>query len=472
MCIEKLAVVVDVHELVLSLDVGWGNCKLLFDGDHLVLHGQVLDERLVNLTFAQVLYQGVNHLNLEFKVVLGLVVLQLFEVTRCIDVTRQMVNVADFGGFDLELVVFTLTDNQTLHVVFEFVTVVVEELLFETEVVVLDDFILVVDIVVFVHPDAIFALAHHQMFKVVALHVTLEAPLFVFFGHFMLHVIVGRRCVFVHRGINRQFVDAKPFQRVFLGHVDVVNDVENFVCLIYLFVIGHVDQFQRALIVAVFESQIEDLEGVQPLNGVVQRCVVHEPAARVGHGLELLPAFGEVGGKAVEVLDLGVLHGFVLRPVVLLDELVLLLVLVLLFAEPVVLELFLVDAVDDEEVVADLLLEAHREYVVLAGLEVAGLLDLVLRLLLFAEDLVAVDEVLADAFLEVLFARHAFEEEVLQNVVVVGDLRLLLDGLGLAVLIVLVLLHLPQVGHDRIARDVCTVPFLFLLVFGYYSNTD
>jgi len=174
---------------------------------------------------------------------------------------------------------------------------------------------------------------------------------------------------------------------------------------------------------------------------------MHEAATGVGHSVKLFAAFGEVGGESVELLDFGVLHRLLLGAVVFFHELVVLLVLVLLFGEAIVVELLFVDAVDDEEVVADFLFKAQGQNLVFARLVVARLVDLVLGLLEFAEDFVALDEVLADAAFEVLLAGYALKEEVLQDVVVVRDLGLLLDGLTLALLVLSVLLDLAQVGH-------------------------
>jgi len=208
-----------------------------------------------------------------------------------------------------------------------------------------------------------------------------------------VHLVVGGGGVLVHAFLVRQLVDAEADHRVPLVHVHVVDDVEDLVGLVDLAVLGDLDQLQRALVVPVLEAQVEGLDRVQLLDRVLQRGVVHEAPAGVGHRLEFLSPLGEMRTEAVELLDLDPVDLLVVLAVVLLDKLVLLLVLVLLLGEAVVLKLLLVDAVDDLEVVLDLLLLAQRDRLLLAGLEVLGLLDLVVLLLLLGEHLVALDEV-------------------------------------------------------------------------------
>jgi len=168
---------------------------------------------------------------------------------------------------------------------------------------------------------------------------------------------------------------------------------------------------------------------------------VHEASTGVGHGLELLPPFTEVGAEPVELLDLHSVDLLLVLAVVLLYKLVLLLVLVLLLGESVVLELFLVDAVDDVQVVLDFLFLAQGDGLLLVGLEVAGGVDLVIFLLVLAEDLVALDEVGPNQLLDVLLAGYTLIEYVLQDVVVVRDLGFLLNRLGETLLVFFYLIY-------------------------------
>jgi len=223
--VEELRVVVDVDQLVLGAYVGRTDRELLLDRDHLVLHGEVFDQRLVDLALAQVVYQRVDHLDFKLEVVFGLVVLQLLEVAACVDLAGQVVDLAHLSGLDLELVVLALADDQTLHVVFQSLVLVVEEVLLEGETLVLDYFVVVVDLVVLLHPDSVLALRDHQVFEVVALHLTFEAPLLFVLGHFVLNLVVRGWGLLINRCLGRQRRDSKALEGVLFVHVHVVDDV-------------------------------------------------------------------------------------------------------------------------------------------------------------------------------------------------------------------------------------------------------
>jgi len=173
--VEELAVVVDVEQLVLGLDVGWVDCELLLDADHAVVDVEVLAEFLVLVALVHVLDQVVNHLDFELEVVLGLLILQPLEVPAGVGLVRQVVDLAHLRGLDLELVILALADHDALPLLLELVVLAVLEVLVEALLVVVDDFVLVVDLVVLVHPLAsALVLADDQVLEVVVLHVALE----------------------------------------------------------------------------------------------------------------------------------------------------------------------------------------------------------------------------------------------------------------------------------------------------------
>lgn len=60
----------------------------------------------------------------------------------------------------------------------------------------------------------------------------------------------------------RQLAYFKAFDRVFLVHVDVVDDVQNLVGLVDLAVLRDLDEFQWTLLVPVLEPQVEGLHRV------------------------------------------------------------------------------------------------------------------------------------------------------------------------------------------------------------------
>jgi len=173
--VEELAVVVDVEQLVLGLDVGWVDGELLLDADHAVVDVEVLAEFLVLVALVHVLDQVVNHLDFELEVVLGLLILQPLEVPAGVCLVRQVVDLAHLRGLDLELVILALADHDALPLLLELVVLAVLEVLVEALLVVVDDFVLVVDLVVLVHPLAsALVLADDQVLEVVVLHVALE----------------------------------------------------------------------------------------------------------------------------------------------------------------------------------------------------------------------------------------------------------------------------------------------------------
>ena len=73
-----------------------------------------------------------------------------------------MVNVTHLRWFNLKLVVLTLADYNGLHVMFNILLIVVREVFFETLLLILDNFMLMVHIIVFVHPLVqTFIITHH-----------------------------------------------------------------------------------------------------------------------------------------------------------------------------------------------------------------------------------------------------------------------------------------------------------------------
>jgi len=180
--VEELRVVVNVHQLVLGLDIGRVYCKLLLDAHHPIVHVEVSAEFSVLFTFVHVLDQVVNHFNLEFKVVLGLVVLEPFEVSTGVGLMGEVVDETHLSRFDLEFVVLTLADDDTLPFILQLLIVAIFELFVETEFVVIDNFMLVVHLVLLLHPlSSGFVLAYNEVFKVVVVHLALEFILYFFF---------------------------------------------------------------------------------------------------------------------------------------------------------------------------------------------------------------------------------------------------------------------------------------------------
>lgn len=149
------------------------------------------------------------------------------------------------------------------------------------------------------------------------------------------------------------------------------------------------------------------------LDCVIKTCIVNKAPTRVCHCVEFLSSFGEVCREAVQILYLGIPHGLIAGPIILLHELVVLFVLILFLGEAVVLELLLVDAVDYEQVIANLFFKTQRESVLFSRLEVCSHVDLVVGVFELAEDLVAVDKVLSNFLFDLFLSRHALKEEIL-----------------------------------------------------------
>jgi len=329
------------------------------------------------------------------------VVLQFLELAVCVDVLGQVVDLADLDRLDLELVVLAFADDHTLTSVLDLVVLVVLELVLEAALHVRDHVLVVVDLILDVAELVFdFVLADDHVFEVVALHKTLELLVLVGFvlGH--LHLVVG--LLLSDAGVYLLSC-VEALEGVGLVHVDVVDDVQDFVGLVDFVVLGDEDELEGVFVVHVLKAQVEDAFGVECLHDLVHTLVVDEAPAGVGERVEVVAAFGEVGGEAVELLDVGVLDLDLVRAVVALHELVLLFVLVLLLALAVVLELLLVQVVDQVDVVLDFAFEADGHSLLLARLEVGGHLDLVVLVLQFAEDLVALNKVLADLGSHVVF---------------------------------------------------------------------
>jgi len=167
--------------LVLGLDVRRVDRELLLNADNSVVDVQVATEVSVGLTFVHILDKVVDHFYFELKIVLGLVILESLEISACIGLVWKMVDETDFSWFYLEFIVFFLTDDDTLPFILKLVIVTVFKLFVETEFIVLDYFMLVVYLVVFIHPlTGSFILAYYEMFKVIVLHLTLEFILYFF----------------------------------------------------------------------------------------------------------------------------------------------------------------------------------------------------------------------------------------------------------------------------------------------------
>jgi len=87
-----------------------------------------------------------------------------------------------FSGFYIEFIIFALTDDDTLPFILQLLVLTVFKLFVETEFLVIDDFVLVVYIVLFLHPLTCgFILAYYEMFKVIVVHLTLELVFYFFF---------------------------------------------------------------------------------------------------------------------------------------------------------------------------------------------------------------------------------------------------------------------------------------------------
>lgn len=156
---------------------------------------------------------------------------------------------------------------------------------------------------------------------------------------------------------------------------------------------------------------------------------MHKPTTWVSHGIEVFTSFGQVGGKSVEVLDFDTIDFFVIVTVVFFNKLVIFFILVFLFAEPIVVELLFVNAVDDEQVVFDFFFEAQGQGVLSVGFEVTGCLDLIIFLFEFAEYFVAVYEVRANFFFQIVFPGYTFLKQIFEHVIIVGNIWVVLDGL-------------------------------------------
>jgi len=161
--------------LVIGLNVGWVDCELLLNADYSIIYIQISTELSVILTFVHVLDKVVDHFNFKLEVVLGLLVLEPLEVSACIGLVWKVVDKTYFSRFYVEFIVFALTDNYTLPFILKLVIVTIFKLFVETEFIVIYNFMLVVNLVVFIHPlSGSFILANYEMFEVIVIHLTLE----------------------------------------------------------------------------------------------------------------------------------------------------------------------------------------------------------------------------------------------------------------------------------------------------------
>jgi hypothetical protein len=92
--------------------------------------------------------EAVDEFDFGFELVLGLVELQPFKLAVVVDRLGQMVDLTHFDWFDVELVVFTFTDYDTLFVLLQVIILVFGELILETHFVVVDNVMVVIDRVV------------------------------------------------------------------------------------------------------------------------------------------------------------------------------------------------------------------------------------------------------------------------------------------------------------------------------------
>jgi hypothetical protein len=82
--------------------------------------------------------------------VFGVVELKAFELAVIVDGLRQVVDLAYFHWFDLELVVFTFTDDDALFVLLHFIVVIFGKLVFETHFIVIDNVMVVINLIVYI----------------------------------------------------------------------------------------------------------------------------------------------------------------------------------------------------------------------------------------------------------------------------------------------------------------------------------
>jgi len=110
-----------------------------------------------------------------------------------------VVDETNFSWFYIEFIIFALTDDDTLPFIPQLLVLTVFKLFVETEFVIIDDFVLVVHIVLFLHPlTRGFILAYYEMLKVIVVHLTLKLVLYFFFCVNSTHLIVGGSCVFIN----------------------------------------------------------------------------------------------------------------------------------------------------------------------------------------------------------------------------------------------------------------------------------
>ena len=146
--VEELDVVVEVDGLVVREQLRRREREPLFYADDLVRDLEVFGEVEVDVVVVHVVHEAVDQLDFGLELVLGLVELQPFELAVVVDRLRQVVNLAHFDWFDLELVVLAFADYHTLFVVLQVLVLVFRELILETHFVVIDNVVVVIDIVV------------------------------------------------------------------------------------------------------------------------------------------------------------------------------------------------------------------------------------------------------------------------------------------------------------------------------------
>jgi len=153
-------------------------------------------------TFVHVFDQIIYHFYFEFKIVFGLIILQFFETFTCIDLMRQMVNITNLCWFNLEFIILAFAYNNRLYIMFNIILIIVWKLFFKTVLLVINNFMLMVDLILFIHP-LIFIMWHYQMFKVIAIHLRLEPIFLSFFIFLYLDLIISLWRIFINTCIVR-----------------------------------------------------------------------------------------------------------------------------------------------------------------------------------------------------------------------------------------------------------------------------
>lgn len=136
--------------MIICFNIRRWYCELFFNGDDFVVDTEWFEQFSIRVILVHVFDQIVNHSDFRIKVVLRIMKLQFLETLICIDLMRQMVDLTHFRRFDLKLIILTFAYYNGLNIMFYILLLIIRELFFKTIILIINNFMLMVNLIIFV----------------------------------------------------------------------------------------------------------------------------------------------------------------------------------------------------------------------------------------------------------------------------------------------------------------------------------